>query len=253
LAPLYRNYLPQDLKPLLKASGIDGTIAVQAADTEAETEFLLLLADQHDWIVGVVGWVDLEAATAPASIERLAQHPRLVGLRPMIQDIEDDSWMLRDRLRPAITAMVARNLTFDALVMPRHLEHLGAFLDRYPDLRVVVDHCAKPEIAEGAFDVWARQLTQIAKHAGVFCKQSGLVTEAGPDWTPDDLRPYVDHVLKSFGPDRVLFGSDWPVVNLASDYSQWLAEAQRYFEGDQGFAGCATVRRAYPLANLGPA
>ncbi|MDE9449963.1 amidohydrolase family protein [Aliiroseovarius sp. Z3] len=252
LAPLYRDFLPEDLEPLLKASGISATIVVQAADSEAESEYLLSLTDRFDWIIGVVGWVDLEAQTAVSSIERLAQHPRLVGLRPMIQDLADDAWMLRDALRPAITAMVAHNLTFDALVMPRHLGHLKTFLTRYPDLRVVIDHCAKPEIRNDAFEPWATQMTELADFPNVFCKLSGVVTEAREDWTPDDLKPYLAHVCRQFGCCRVLFGSDWPVVNLASSYEQWHEVFQSFnqIDGGQDRLSPDVAQRAYPRISL---
>ena len=221
LAAIFRDFLPADLEPLLKANGIDATIAVQADDNEAETEFLLSLADRYDWIVGVVGWVDLEALTATASIERLAQHPKLVGLRPMIQNIDDDAWMLRETLKPAISAMVAHNLTFDALVLPRHLNNLNLFLERYPELTVVVDHCAKPNIRNQKFEPWASQIAIVAQHPNVFCKLSGLVTEAREGWAHKDLEPFASHVRQVFGQNRILFGSDWPVVNLASNYNRW--------------------------------
>lgn len=221
LEPLYRDFLPQDLEPLMQESGMSATIAVQAADSEAETEYLLSLADQHSWIIGVVGWVDLAAPTAVASIERLAQQPKLVGLRPMIQDIDDDTWMLQDVLRPALEAMRAANLTFDALVLPRHLGHLDSFLTRYPELAVVIDHCAKPQIRNNSFEPWATQISDLAHHNNLYCKLSGLLTEAAPNWQPGDIEPYLAHILQAFGPKRVLFGSDWPVLNLASDYGQW--------------------------------
>ncbi|MDU9005611.1 amidohydrolase family protein [Sedimentitalea todarodis] len=246
LEALYRDFLPQDLKPLLDAAGIHGTIAVQAADTEAETKFLLSLADEYDWIHGVVGWVDLEAKTAPDSIARLAAHPKLVGLRPMIQDIPDDRWMLRDTLGRGIAAMVDHNLTFDALVMPRHLKHLLVFLAKYPDLRVVVDHCAKPEIRNNAFDVWARDLKDIAQDERVFCKVSGLVTEAAQNWSEADLKPFIGHVLEVFPERRLLFGSDWPVLNLASDYQTWkdIAVQSHQAKGRRGIPDYAA--EAYP-------
>ena len=218
LVPLYRDYLPEDLEPLLRECGIDGTIAVQAADSEAESHYLLSLADRNDWISGVVGWVDLEGPNAATSIERLARHPKLVGLRPMIQDIEDDAWMLRDDLQSAVAAMVANNLTFDALVRPPHLVHLKKFLDRYPTLTVVIDHCAKPEFRNGAFEPWATEMGDIARSPNVLCKISGLVTEAGQGWQADDLEPYVQHIINAFGSERLMFGSDWPVVNLPSSY-----------------------------------
>jgi len=226
LKPLFRDFGPADLKPLLEATGIGGTIAVQAADTEAETDHLLSLADMHDWILGVVGWTDLEAPDAPVKIEQMARHPKLVGLRPMIQDIADDAWMLKDTLRPALEAMVAHDLTFDALVMPRHLKHLLTFLETCPDLRVVIDHCAKPEIRNGHLDSWAADMGQIAGTGRAYCKLSGLTTEAGPDWQPADLTPFVTEILQTFGPERVLFGSDWPVLNLASDYEAWFTIAK---------------------------
>ncbi|PSL20158.1 amidohydrolase family protein [Shimia abyssi] len=248
LAPLYRDFLPSDLKPLLDSAGIEGCIAVQAADTEAETEFLLSLADTHDWIVGVVGWVDLEKETAPESIARLTEHPKLVGLRPMIQDIPDDRWMLLDELRPAIEAMRAHNLTFDALVMPRHLPHLLTFLEKYDGLRVVVDHCAKPEIRDNGFEPWASLMAQVAQSASVFCKLSGLVTEAGANWTTPDLQPYVSHVYEIFGSDRVMFGSDWPVINLASDYPQWREVFSSLVQDQpiQETLGAGVAAKAYP-------
>ncbi len=221
LAPLYRDFLPQDLEPLLRECGIYGTIAVQAADSEAETEYLLSLAERNDWILGVVGWVDLESPLAVASIERLARHPKLVGLRPMIQNIDDDKWMLRNELRPAIATMIANNLTFDALVLPRHLVHLKEFLTHYVDLTVVVDHCAKPEIRDELFEPWATQISAISEFPNVYCKLSGLVTEARKQWEAADLRPYIEHVKQAFGPQRIMFGSDWPVVNMASNYQHW--------------------------------
>lgn len=250
LAPLYRDYLPDDLAPLLHEAGIDGTVVVQAAATVAETGFMLSLADRHDWILGVVGWVDFESPEAPATIARLAAHPKLVGLRPMIQDIAEDDWMLRDALRPAIAAMIAHDLSFDALVMPRHLGHLKTFLARYPDLRVVVDHCAKPEIRNGEFAPWAAGIREIAAVQTTFCKLSGLVTEAGETWTPEDLSPYVGHVLEVFGHGRVLFGSDWPVLNLQSSYGRWHALVRDALSAasaqERAAVMSASARKAYP-------
>lgn len=250
LKPLYRDFGPEDLKPLLEAAGITGSIAVQAADTEEETEYLLSLTQDHDWILGVVGWTDLEAPDAPANIERMAQHPRLLGLRPMIQDIEDDRWMLNTSLRPALDAMVAHDLTFDALVMPRHLKHLLEFLEIYPDLRVVVDHCAKPEIRDRHFDTWAADMTKIAQYNRVFCKLSGLATEAAPGWRPEDLTPYITKILQVFSPARVLYGSDWPVLNLASDYDTWLSTVQDNAADHSQAIFAHSAQKAYPRLNL---
>ena len=223
LAPIFRDFGPGDLRPLLDAHSIDATIAVQAAPTWAETAFLLDLAQQSPWVLGVVGWMDIEAETAAADIERVAeQHPRLLGLRPMIQDISDDAWMLQDRLRPAIEAMEAADLTFDALVLPKHLEPLKTFLSRFSSLRVMVDHGAKPEIRNQGFEPWASDIAAVATHSNAWCKLSGLLTEARTDQDADDLAPYVQHILDVFGPERCLWGSDWPVLTMAAGYGAWF-------------------------------
>lgn len=226
LAPIYQDFSPDDLAPLLRESGVDGTIVVQATNTEAETEYLLALADKHDWILGVVGWVDMQANTASQSIARFAKHPKFVGIRPMIQGIEDDEWMLRPALAPAISTLIKHNLCFDALVLPKHLPHLAKFLQTYPDLRVVIDHCAKPEIRNQQFQPWAEHIKHIADSSNAFCKLSGLVTEASADWDNKDIIPYAEHILNCFGPERVMFGSDWPVLKLAGEYQGWLQAVQ---------------------------
>lgn len=231
LGPIYRNFLPSDLAPNLEAHGISGTILVQAAPTLAETRFMLSLADNSPAVKGVVGWVDFESTDAPQIISDLAAHPALVGLRPMIQDIEDDDWMLRDNLTPAFEALIANDLTFDALTFPRHLENLSALLIRFPDMRVVIDHGSKPLIRDSLIDDWAASMKQLAADTNAFCKLSGLVTEAKPDWSVDDLRPYVDHLLSTFGPQRILWGSDWPVCLLASSYERWDEATETLLNG----------------------
>ncbi len=219
---IYRDFSPADLRPILNQHKIDGTILVQAADTDAETDYMLTLADKHDWILGVVGWIDMEADSAPARLRTLAAHPKFVGIRPMIQDIADDNWMLRPALAPAFTALMDLGLRFDALLKPRHLVPFRDFLKLYPDLRIVIDHCAKPEICNGAFQQWADNIAEIAALSNCYCKLSGLVTEAGPNWSNTDIQPYAQHILDSFGADRVMFGSDWPVLKLAGDYADWI-------------------------------
>ncbi|MGR4000321.1 MAG: amidohydrolase family protein [Alphaproteobacteria bacterium] len=231
LEVLYRDFLPCDLGEILGGLGVGGTIAVQAAESEEESEYLLALAARYEWILGVIGWVDLAGLGARAGIARLGGHRKLVGLRPMIQGMADDGWMLGDSLIPAIEEMVARDLTFDALVYPRHLGNLRLFLERYPGLRVVIDHCAKPRICDGEFELWAEAMSEVAGFGNVFCKLSGLVTEAGGDWRGDDLRLYVSHIFEIFGSDRLLFGSDWPVVNLASSYGDWFGLVLSFLEG----------------------
>lgn len=226
LKAIYRDFTPTDLEPLLQAHDIQGSILVQAAPSVAETQYLLALADRHSSILAVVGWVDLMAADAPEQIAQLAQHPKLRGLRPMIQDIQDIDWMLSEQLQPAIAAIQTHNLCFDALVLPQHLTNLVKFQQRYPDLKIVIDHCAKPEIAEGSIDQWANDIQQLAAHHNCYCKLSGLVTEAASDWKNADLAPYVNHLLNCFGSERMIWGSDWPVLNLASNYTQWLGATQ---------------------------
>ena len=215
--------MPTDLGPLLAEARIDKTIVVQAAPTLAETEFLLELADGNQFIAGVVGWVDLTAPNAPTAISQLADHPKLLGLRPMLQDLPDDDWLITADLGPAVGAMQLHGLRFDALVYPRHLTVLRDFVRRYSDLPVVVDHAAKPNIAESSFNGWARDIGKLARETNVYCKLSGLITEAGRNSSVAAIRPYVDHVLSAFGSARVMWGSDWPVVGLACSYEEWLA------------------------------
>ena len=230
--PLHRDFGPRDLEPRLAANGIDGSVLVQAAATLAETDYMLSLADGHAFIKGVVGWVDFEAARAVEDIARLAAHPKLVALRPMIQDIADDGWMLRPDLAPAFRGLIEHGLVFDALVFPRHLDDLARLIERYPDLEMVVDHCAKPAIrngpeGDGGLAAWAPGLARIAAHDRVCCKLSGLLTEAAPGAGAGDLAPYVAHVLDVFGSERVMWGSDWPVLELASTYDGWVAMARK--------------------------
>jgi len=219
------DFLPADLEPLLSAAKIDKTILVQAAPAEAETAFLLDLADRSPLVAGVVGWVDFDASDAPSRVARIAGKGKLVGLRPMMQDLPDDEWMLHPERARVVDAMVRGDLCFDALVKPRHLPALAEFLDRHPDLSVVIDHGAKPDIARGGLDLWSTYIRHIAKNSTAFCKLSGLATEAGPGWSADVLRPYVDVLLDSFGASRLMWGSDWPVLLEAGDYERWLDAA----------------------------
>lgn len=220
---IYRDFGPEDLKPLLKAHRISSTILVQCAQTVAETEYLLGIAAHTPSVAGVVGWVDFEAEDALETLARLAKNPLLVGVRPMMQGLPDDDWMLRPGHHKVFRALVEHGLVFDALVFPRHLPRLLTLIDRHPDLAVVVDHIAKPGIAKGALDPWRADMAAIAARPHVFCKLSGLVTEAAKGWKLADLRPYAAHVLKVFGPKRLVWGSDWPVVNQNGGYDAWRA------------------------------
>jgi L-fuconolactonase len=225
---LSRPYAPADLWPQLQAAGVDGTVLVQAAPTVHETEYMLGIADATPWVKGVVGWVDFENPQDAADLARLAHHPAFKGVRPMIQDIPDDVWMHRDDVQWAYGAIIEHDLTFDALGFPRHLDPFLALLKRYPAIRVVIDHCMKPQIrAHDAanFRHWADGMARIADQTGAFCKFSALITEANLDWTVADLAPYVAHILAVFGPARVMWGSDWPVCRLRGEYADWRQAA----------------------------
>ncbi len=225
---LNRIYLPADLAPILQARRVDGTVLVQAAATVHETEYLLGLADASGFVQGVVGWVDFERPADRESLARLKGHAKFKGVRPMIQDIPDDAWMLRDDVQWAYRALCDLDLTFDALGFPRHMANFLTLLKRYPAMRVVIDHCMKPQIRDhspAAFRHWADGMSRLAD-TGAHCKVSALITEASPDWTPSMLKPYVDHILAAFGPDRVMWGSDWPVCRLRAEYEVWHQAAQ---------------------------
>jgi len=223
-AAIYRDFSLDDLRPHLAAAGIGATVLVQAAPTEAETRFMLAVARASDGLVrGVVGWADLATPDAAERIAALPAEagPLLKGLRPMLQDIADPGWILRPALAPALHAIAAAGLRFDALVRPRHLPAMLELARRHPDLPVAIDHGAKPEIAAQGWEPWASGMARIAGETAAVCKLSGLVTEAAPGWQADDLRRYVDHLFALFGPSRLMWGSDWPVVDLAGGYAAW--------------------------------
>jgi len=251
LAAIYRDFLPGDLAPLLEANGVVRTVLVQSMPNEDDTRFMLGLAERHPFIGGVVGWVDMKAPEAPARIAALAQDPMLKGLRPMLQDLDDDRWIDDAALAPAVDAMLRHGLSFDALVLPRHLPALLAFAGRHPELPIVIDHGAKPLIAQGVMAPWREDIARLAALPQVCCKLSGLVTEAGPDWDVERLRPYVDHLVASFGPQRLIWGSDWPVLNLASDYAGWIAASKALLAGlddaDRAAVFGLNARRFYRL------
>jgi len=225
-----REVLPDELAPLLAARGIDRTILVQAAPSEAETDFLLELAAHTPFVAGVVGWVDFEAPDAVERVRDAASRPALLGLRPMVQDIADDGWLARPDLDPVFDAVVAADLRFDALVLPRQLPALSARIARTPSLRVVIDHGAKPDIAGGGLAGWREAMRGLAE-TGAYCKLSGLVTEAARGWRPADLQPYSDVLIEAFGPARLMWGSDWPVLNLNGDYLGWSDAADVLLAG----------------------
>ncbi len=232
LTPIYRDFLLPDLRPLAAAAGVTGTVLVQAAPTEAETRFMLETAQASRGLVrGVVGWIDCAARDAPDRLAALAADRLLKGVRPMLHEIADPAWILRPEIAPALRAIAALGLRFDALVKPPQLAHLPALIERHPELPIIVDHGAKPEIAAQGWQPWADDIARVAAFPHVRCKLSGLVTEDRPQWSVDRLRRYVDHLIACFGPDRLVWGSDWPVVTLRAGYAEWVAAADALLAG----------------------
>lgn len=218
---LCRDYLPGDLRPSLLRHGIEKTIVVQAAQTVAETDFLLDLATRNDSIAGVIGWLDMEAPDFIEQFEHYRRRPKFLGLRPMLQDLPDDRWMLRPRVLSALQYVAEADVPFEFLTYPRHLPFVLEALQEIPRLRAVIDHLSKPEIRTGRLEPWKSSISQVARYSNVFCKLSGMITEADHrHWSVDDLRPYAEHVIDCFGIDRVMFGSDWPVCLQAGSYDQ---------------------------------
>jgi L-fuconolactonase len=218
LGAIHRDVAIDDWRRVAAPPGVQGGVLVQAAPTEAETQFLLAAADAEPCVLGVVGWTDLLAPDAPARIAGLARHAKLKGLRPMLQDIADAHWILQPALTPALQAMADHDLVFDALIRPQHLPRVRELARCHPALRIVVDHAAKPEIALCRWQPWADELRRLADETSAVCKLSGLLTEARPE---DGVESWVRHVLDVFGPERVLWASDWPVLELAGSYERW--------------------------------
>jgi L-fuconolactonase len=255
LGPLWRDFEPEDAAAALAAHRVDRALLVQAAPTAAETCHLLAIAKAAPWAAGVVGWADLEAPDAADQIAALAAgEPLLTGLRPMIQDLADPDWMLQPTLGPGLRALAHAGLTFDALVLPPHLPRLRRFATRYPDLRIVIDHAAKPRPRAMDLGDWRAQMAGIAAESTAFCKLSGLATEIGLDWRAEEIAPILDHLLECFGPARLIWGSDWPVLLLAGDYGGWLCAARALIEerlsaGEAALVFGANAIAAYRLAD----
>lgn len=225
-AAIYRDFQPADLAPLLSERGVTGTILVQAAPALEETRYILSAADKASFVCGVVGWIDMESATAIDDLRSLAAHPKFRGIRPMLQSIDDPLWVLESRFNPVFRALIDLGLSFDALILPHHVQVIRELARRYPALTIVIDHAAKPPISDGAaassgFASWSRDMARLALEPNVACKISGLLTEAGANAGLSELRPWLDHLYAKFGSDRLMWGSDWPVLNLVSDYAGW--------------------------------
>jgi L-fuconolactonase len=234
LGPIYRTFEEFDLEPQLGEAGVTGTVLVQAMDSYADTDFMLEVAGRWPRVVGVVGWVPLtrpeEAADA---LDHYRADPRFVGVRHLIHNDPDPDWLLRDDVRDGLALLAERGLTYDVVAeLPRHLEHVPVLAEQHPKLRMVVDHLAKPPIREKAWQPWADLLRRAAEHPTVYAKVSGLNTAADWDtWSADDLRPYVDYAIELFGPERLMYGGDWPISVLAGGYPKVWRETEALLAG----------------------
>jgi L-fuconolactonase len=232
MAALRRDFLPLDARREMDRAGIDACVAVQARQSLEETRWLLALAGEHPFIAGVVGWVDLQADDVREGIEQFATNPKLVGIRHIVQSEADDRFLLRPAFCRGISLLEDLELAYDILIYPRHLAVAADFVSRFKQQRFVIDHLAKPDIRSGELREWERGLRRLAEIPHVFCKLSGLVTEADwQRWTPGELRPYLDVAFDCFGAYRLIAGSDWPVCTLAADYTRTMSIASEYLLG----------------------
>ncbi|MDE3237279.1 MAG: amidohydrolase family protein [Bacteroidota bacterium] len=224
-----KNFFPDDLQPLLTQYQIDGCVAVQADQTEAETDFLLSLASENEFIKGVVGWVDLRSPAIHERLAHYAQFKMVKGFRHVLQG-EEPSFMLQPSFLNGIAALKQHNFTYDILIFPQHLQSAIELVKRFPDQPFVIDHVAKPYIKAGLIDEWKSDMKRIAEYPNVYCKVSGMVTEADYyQWKREDFTPYLDAVVEAFGMNRLMYGSDWPVCLVAATYEQMLNITEQYF------------------------
>jgi L-fuconolactonase len=232
MAALRRDFLPADLRREMPRAAMDACVAVQARQTLEETRWLLELADAHPFVAGVIGWVDLQADDAAEQLERFVDHPKFVGVRHIVQAEGDDRFMLRPRFSRGISLLEDRDLTYDILIYPKHLPVAAELVSRFPRQRFVLDHLAKPDVRSGELREWEKGIRELAAYPFVFCKLSGLVTEADWNrWRTDDIRPYLDVAFDSFGAHRLLVGSDWPVCTVAADYARVMSVVDEYIAG----------------------
>jgi L-fuconolactonase len=252
LAPIYRDVAIEDWIHASTSHGVTHGIIVQAAPTKAETQFLLEQADRFPkQILGVVGWVDLTADDAIEQIATLAKHPKLRALRPMLQDIADPDWILQPNVVKALATLPALNLSFDALVKPVHLTRIAELAKQIPDLRIIIDHGAKPDMPADAFPEWAQMMAWLSEHPNVWCKLSGLLNESGNPPSLAACEPYITQILTCFQ-GRTLWGSDWPVLELAGNYAEWINHCkaqitQHKADHQQVFRNAAIAAYALPL------
>ena len=223
-SPLRRNYVPQDLEPILKRNRFEGSVVVQANTIIEETLWLLELALEHEFVRGIVGWVDLTDPRVGTTLDKFQRHAKFKGVRHLVHDEPDVNWLLRADVIAGLRELARREIPYDLLLRPQHLKIVLGVAEKVPGLRMVVDHIAKPPIATGGMDDWAEDMATVAKIPNVYCKLSGMITEADPrGWKAEHLRPYVAHVLNVFGTERLMFGSDWPVCTLAGSWKEVLA------------------------------
>jgi L-fuconolactonase len=248
---LYRRFEPENVKPLLDAGNVDGVILVQAAPTVAETEYLLGIADAVPWVLGVVGWVDFDSDDATETIAKLARHRKLVGIRPMLQDIADPQWILGSRRSAALHAIERHHLVFDALVRTPHLAAISQLAASHPQLAILIDHAAKPFIGSRIDADWMVAIQLVSRFPNVACKLSGLMTELSPGANADKIDVYAQVLFSTFGARRLIWGSDWPVLTLAGTYAQWLGLSQGYLsqlgEDDRDAVMGGNAMRTYRL------
>ncbi len=253
MAAIRRDFLPPDLQMELQGAGLDGSVSVQARQTLDETHWLLGLAKDFPHVIrGVVGWVPLSSPDVDRHLSELASHPALKGVRHVVQDEPDDQFILRKDFNEGVSRLLEHKLVFDILIFERHLSYASIFVDRHPNQIFVLDHIAKPKIAKHEIQPWAIHLQELAKRPNVFCKLSGMVTEADHKrWQKSDLAPYFDVVLQAFGANRLMFGSDWPVCLLATTYENWAnlvkEEVGSLSQSEQDAIFGATAQRAYRL------
>lgn len=227
LGVLYRDYLPNDLAPILQNNHVDKTVLVQASNSVAETRWLLELANASSFIAGVVGWIDLMSAEVDTQLNELCADQKFKGVRHLVESEPNDDWLVQPVVLSGLKQLSARGISYDLLVHTRHLKHIPRVAENCPELALVIDHLAKPPIARNEIKEWSQALQPLARYPNINCKLSGLVTEANwNSWQTDDLRPFVDLALEYFGPDRMMFGSDYPVCLLASSYDRVLDSFQ---------------------------
>lgn len=251
-APINRNYLPADLAPHLQAAGVDYSVFVQTQHNIEETKWALSLAEENDFLVGVVGWVNLAASHCEADLVKLKEHSKFVGIRHITQDEPDDNFIIRPEILAGLKILETHAVPFDLLFFAKHLKHTPTVAAHVPDLPLVIDHLSKPSIKDQNFDEWAADIAAAARHENVFCKLSGMITEADwQHWTPDDLRRYVETTIEAFGTKRCMFGSDWPVCELAGTYQDVFDVLGKIVAGlsddEKDDIFCQTAKKFYNL------